>query len=93
MPPRSWACRQTPCASSIISPPAHAPDPWGEMGGTTAILNICLEKPQHCWHYRSYKWGVIDDRFLIIPVNQTTVFILRPVSSMEAVVVFVMTKI
>ncbi len=24
----------------------------------------------------SYKWGVIDDRFLIIPVNQTTVFIL-----------------
>ena len=40
-----------------------------------------------------YKWGVIDDRFLIIPVNQTTVFILRPVSSMEAVVVFVMTKI
>jgi aryl-alcohol dehydrogenase-like predicted oxidoreductase len=48
---------------------AHAPDPSGEMEGTTSLLNICLEKPQHCWHYRSYKWGVIDDRSLIIPVN------------------------
>ena len=33
------------------------------------LLNICLEKPHRYWHYRSYKWGVIDDRSLIIPVN------------------------
>lgn len=55
--------------TSIISPPPRAADLPDKMEGTLSLLNICLEKPHRYWHYRSYKWGVIDDRSLIIPVN------------------------